>query len=109
MILFKSYHVQPILDGRKTQTRRKGKKRWNVGAVHQAQTGLFEEPFAKLKILGVREERLVAISERDVKAEGYESRGEFFQAWEIIHGGIQPRRSVWVVDFELVREEEAPE
>ena len=35
MILFQEEHVQPILDGHKTQTRRLGKKRWNVGAVHQ--------------------------------------------------------------------------
>ena len=34
MILFRPQHVGPILDGRKTQTRRLGKRRWREGAIH---------------------------------------------------------------------------
>ena len=54
MILFKPEHVQPTLTRRKTQTRRVGKRRWNVGAVHQqCRTQLYGQPFARIRILGV--------------------------------------------------------
>lgn len=111
MILFKPEHVAPILASTKTQTRRMGKKRWNVGAVHQAKTRLFGvEPFAHLRILEVRYEMLGFTSEADARAEGYATVSEFVGAFLRINGmdpaeaplpGLLKMMYVWVVRFEL--------
>lgn len=108
MILFKPEHVEPILAGRKTQTRRLGDKRWNVGMFHQARTTMFGgEPFAYLRIVAVRRERLLYISEDDARAEGYSSPAEYLAAFKRIFkiDVIPASTLVWVVCFELVKEE----
>lgn len=105
MILFKPEHVELILSGRKTQTRRMGKKRWNVGAVHQARTRMMDadSTFARLRIVAVRREMLGMMTEADARAEGYSDLGDYFGAFcRINHVG--PASSigglpVWVVEF----------
>lgn len=105
MILFKPEHVEPILSGRKTQTRRLGKKRWNVGTIHQARQTMFGEPFALLRVTAVRQEPLGDLTDGDAVREGYGTRLEYLWAfWLINRLADDPRelrRDVWVVDFEL--------
>ena len=103
MILFQPRFIEPILTGQKTQTRRKGKKRWNVGAIHQCKTEMFGEPFARVKILDVRRERLIEISPADARAEGFENSEGFWDAWAEIHGSWLTNEEVWVVEFEALR------
>lgn len=102
MILFKAEHVEPILTGQKTQTRRVGKKRWNVGSIHQARLSYYAKPFARLRILSVRQERLGNISEKDARREGYESIEEYQEVFERIYGRWIPDKIVWVIDFEVI-------
>ncbi len=106
MILFKAEHVQAILDGTKTQTRRLGKKRWNVGAVHECKTNYVGKPFARVRILAVDGERpLSDISQADVESEGYATRGDYIEAFAWINKmplGTALHCAPWVVDFELV-------
>ena len=104
MILFKPEHAPMILERRKTQTRRLGKKRWNVGAVHQARTKMFGKPFARLRILGVREDVLEAVSQEDAEREGYHCPSCYRAAFGRINDRMDPLTKVWVVDFELVEE-----
>ncbi|MBO8160600.1 MAG: ASCH domain-containing protein [Thermosipho sp. (in: Bacteria)] len=105
MILFKPEHKELILQGIKTQTRRTGKKRWKVGSIHQAKLNFKKgsKPFALLKIISVRQERLGDISEDDAKAEGYSSIQEYKEAFKRIYGFWEPDLMVWVVDFEVVQ------
>lgn len=101
MILFKPEHVPMVLDGRKTRTRRKGKKRWKVGSIRQAKTGFKKDDvFASLRILAVREERLDDITEADARAEGYASIEAYKQVFVRIYGEWTPDENVWVIDFE---------
>ena len=108
MILFKPEHMEPIINGRKTQTRRLGKKRWNVGAVHQCRTSRFTDPFARVRILTVRRERLGDMRGEDIYREGYgDEPGDYKRAWEKIYR--QPwddDLEVWVVDFRMMGEED---
>lgn len=103
MILFKKEHVEPILAGRKTQTRRTGKLRWKVGAVRQAKTAYNKDSeFAKLRIVAVRPELLGEISEADAIAEGYNSVEEYKDVFKRIYGFWDDFKVVWVIDFEKV-------
>lgn len=103
MILFKPQFIQPILKGRKTQTRRVGKKRWNVGSVHMAKTGLLcEDPFARLRITGVRRSLLGWITHEEAEKEGFDCVADFNHAWRQIHGEWSPKQEVWVIDFEVM-------
>jgi len=108
VILFKPEHVAPILAGEKTQTRRLGKKRWNVGAVHACYTRPpfakgGAEPFCRVRITGVYAQLLSDISTWEAQAEGYDNVGAFIDAWERINGKNcwSPLLAVWVVIFEV--------
>ena len=114
MLLFKPHHVPMILEGKprwKTQTRRFGKRRWRVGAVHPCATRLFDPGavFARVLILRVWPERLGAISHEDSNAEGYDTAHDFLVAFHEINRTplVAEKRvkaensEVWVVEFEL--------
>lgn len=108
MILFKPEHVGPILNGRKTQTRRLGKHRWNVGAIHQARIRMLDKDstFAHLRILDVGQEWLRSITDEDARAEGYDNGVEYIRAFERINPKAPYNPVVWVVKFEAVKEDE---
>lgn len=109
MILFRPEHVEMILSGRKTQTRRLGKRRWKVGGVHACYTRPpfakgGAEPFARVHILGVRQELLAEISDDDIHAEGYDSFPEYLKVLcDINGGGMSTTALLWVVNFEVVQ------
>jgi hypothetical protein len=108
MMLFRPEHVQLILNGTKTQTRRIWKKkRANVGSTHLAKTKMIsKEYFAKLQIQAVYQEFLDEISEADAHAEGYPSRAAYFDAFMKINhmkqGCPTLHIPVWVVGFQVV-------
>jgi len=103
-LLFKPEHVDLILSGRKTQTRRVWKKsRAKVGVVHKAKTALFSpDHFALIRITGLRRERLGDITLEDVRREGYDTLEEFKAVWVRINKTWDPELEVYVVSFELV-------
>lgn len=105
MILFRPEHVAPILEGRKTQTRRLGNKRWNEGAIHQCSTRLFDPAaiFARVRILQVWRHQLHDMTHPMVMAEGFDSHLEFRRAFFEINPGLKGDPMVWAVRFELVR------
>ena len=106
MILFRPEAVEPILEGRKTQTRRIGRRRWRVGAIHQAATRLFDRDavFAELLILRVWRHSILNTSPEEAAAEGYGSREEFLEAFFDINPTTYPGqdRRVWAVEFKVV-------
>lgn len=113
MILFMPEHVEKILSGQKTETRRLWtKQRAKVGSIHKAKTRMLStDYFALLKIERVYLERLCDISLKSIKAEGYSTREEYREVLEKAN-----KRSkfvwdddlvVWVVKFSVVEEKYA--
>ena len=106
MLLFKHHHVPLILNGDKTQTRRKWPKglRAIVGSVHECKTRLFgpgSEPFARVRILKVYRERLGDMPDEDYRKEGLYTCESFQQVWTDINGSYDSEEVVWVVEFEM--------
>ena len=111
MLLFKPEHVPMILSGKKTVTRRFWKRRRAVpGSLHQARLQLFGKPFAVLRIIEVSQERVADITKEDVRAEGYLSQQDYFNAlYEINRLRFRPvqemtefiMRICWVVRFKV--------
>lgn len=112
MILFKEQHVVPILEGRKTQTRRLwAKPRVKVGNVYQARTRMLDKnsTFAMLRVIWVRDaEPLDKISPADAWAEGYDSVAAFLAEFRKINGwtwnqvGVSDKRLI-AIEFEVVQ------
>jgi len=102
-MLFKPEHVDVILSGKKTQTRRIWKRpRAKVGSIHRAKTVLFSRQyFALIRITEVRRERLGDISIEDIHREGYQTLAGFKAEWIRINGSWDPDAEVFVVSFEL--------
>jgi len=110
MILFQEEHVEPILNGTKTQTRRIwARQRAKVGATHLAKTKMLSKDFfAKVEIVRVFQETLGDISESDAKAEGYSSVEGYLRAFKKINKltdvELQEalKSKIWVVEFKKV-------
>ena len=105
MILFKDRFIEAILTGQKTQTRRGGKKRWNVGSTHQCRTSYFSQPFAVVEIKNVRREKLGEITQKGAQAEGFETPADFLASFADINKLDDteklPDTEVWVIEFAL--------
>ena len=107
MLRFKREHVEPILAGRKRQTRRL----WPAGprvkarSLHWCTTDLNDPTarFARIRILRLWQEPLQAISQQDAAAEGFDRAEDYLAAFGRING-VDPAKpvDVWVVEFERV-------
>ncbi len=104
MMLFKLYHIDPILSGLKTQTRRTwGYARAKPGSVHLAKTELHSKQFfARLKILEVYQQRLGDMTEQDAWEEGGYTLDSYKDIFKQIYKFWDDNRTVWVVKFEVV-------
>ena len=87
MFLFTTENAKKIRQGIKTQTRRLHlRPRALPGSVHWAQRTLRPDSrFAKLKILRVWEWDGETISDEDVKAEGFNTAAEFWEAFNALN------------------------
>jgi len=115
MILFKPEHREMVLSGRKTETRRRGEKRWNVGAIHACYTKPpfargGAEPFAKVRILSVEPTTLVDTSPEAAFREGYGDVASFVSAYCRINRidtgdnlafGEALYEPIWAIRFEV--------
>lgn len=101
-----------ILAQKKTQTRRPVKPgetecRYVVGRTYAIQRGRGKKSVGRLRVLGVRRELLHELKPLDALAEGFKSREEFFTYWRELHKtGPLMEVPVWVITFELVKNED---
>jgi hypothetical protein len=104
MALFRRKHVELILQGRKTQTRRIHIHEWKLGAVYGVRIKWFGKPLAHIMVIRKFRQRLGDITAEDVAKEGYCSLQEFQRAWEEVHGqdSWNPDLVVIVYEFKVV-------
>lgn len=109
MIIFRARFIAPILDGRKTQTRRLWTRaRVKSGGIYEGRTYRAGKPFARLHVIDLWEERLGDIREEDAVKEGYSTSAEFLKDFFVIHDGKFNSRmnwldhQVWTVSFEVM-------
>lgn len=96
---FRLSHMQPILNGGKTQTTRKSipDPKVKVGArVHAA---VWEPHFADLIISSIERKRLGDFTEEDAKREGGYTLEQFRNVWKSIHGEWNDDESAYVIHF----------
>jgi len=108
-MLFKKLHVEKILRGEKTQTRRSARRRgagnYKVGRRYGVQASWMGRPTAFILITGKRLQRLDDITPEDARREGGYDLESYRAQWEKINGGRwDPDEVVWVYDFKLLLE-----
>jgi ParB family chromosome partitioning protein len=96
---FRLSHMNPILDGTKTQTSRKGipDPKIKVGATINA--AVWEPQFANLLITAIERKRLGDFTEEDAKREGGYTLKEFKEVWKNLHGEWKENEFVYVITF----------
>ena len=100
-MMFKKQHINMILEGLKTQTRRKGKMRYSVGKVYGIRCRLYDRSKHFILITRRFRERLGNISEADAQKEGYGSIANFKKVWIEINGSWNPKEIVTAYEFKL--------
>ena len=113
--------IDKVLAGEKTQTRRPVKpgdffngievygkytlkwRVWNTYAVQPARTA---KSVGRIRLTNIRKERLNRITPEDARAEGFSGRDEFVRVWKELYPKSSLLDSVYVLEFELVKEEE---
>lgn len=110
-MLFKKKHIEIILKGEKTQTRRLPGKSANykVGHVYSIRDRWFSKAQGYILITRRFRQRLGDISAGDIKKEGYRNIWEFQVAWQRIHGSWNPNDIVTCYEFKVVKKEKIQE
>lgn len=122
---FKPELLTKVLNEEKTQTRRikkpgetcelqahrsdtcvltgNNRLKWAVGREYAVAPGRGKHGQGRIKIRFIGEARACDISEGDARAEGFNSRAEFLEAWDAINGKGHREDPVWVIVFQLVK------
>jgi len=103
-MIFSQEHIDMILEGTKSQTRRKSNK-YEIGKSYSIQPGRGKPGIvgARIKITKKRREKLGDISLSDVHKEGYDSIDDFIKVVRRINGEWNPKQEMYVFDFETVK------
>ena len=97
---FPKVHVDPIVEGKKTQMSRKGvDPKIRPGKIVRAAV----THFADLKVEDVYRKRLGDFNEDDAEREGGYTLEEFKESWKELHGEWNPYEIIHIVKFRLVK------
>lgn len=120
-MIFKPEMVEKILAGQKTVTRRPVKFkmelppgapapvkveqdcRYEVGETYAVQPGRGQKAVARIRILSVSRELLLALNTLDARREGFDGGPEFAAYWTKLYGSFDPTQLVHRIEFELVQ------
>jgi len=100
---FRLKHLQPLLDGTKIQTSRKGipDPKIKVGAIFHAV--VYEPHVADFRVTSIERKKLGEFTSEDAKREGGYSLEQFKEVWKEIHGEWDDNEWVYAIRFERVK------
>jgi hypothetical protein len=98
-INFDEEYVQPILEGRKRTTIRKGIKNYPVGKVIHLTAN--DRPFGRARILKAVIKRISELTDEDAERDGFGSIEELINALKKIYGNLEDSEFVTIVHFEV--------
>lgn len=102
-LYFNEKQKKLILSGKMTKTCRAWKtSQAQVGQIKQARTKRYLPSFATLEIKGVAKEKLGTIVPTEI---GFDSSDDFKKAWLDCYLNWSDEEEVWVVKFEVVKNE----
>ena len=102
-ITFKADNIKKILEGEKTQTRRKSKNEFKLGHVYGIKANWFRKAAAYVRITRKFKQRLSDISMEDIQKEGYRNILDLRAVWIKLHGHWDPDIIVTAYEFELLK------
>ena len=102
--------VNVFADGSNQITRSQNPCRYEVGKTYAVQPVIEEGPgkgrggkeVARIRILSVSRETLLALNTRDARREGFYGAPEFATYWTKLYGSFDPNQLVDRIEFELV-------
>ncbi len=102
---FTALDKRAILEGKKNQTSTMSipDPKIRTGAIVSAVVG--EPNFANLRIVSIERKRLKYFDAGDAMHEGFRNLGEFVANWTHIYGEFDEEHLVYVIHFEVLREE----
>lgn len=98
--------MNPILNGSKVQTSRKGLPDPKVAVGNIVHAAVWEPSFADLKILSIQKKKLGDFTEEDARREGGYTLEQFKQVWKDLHGDWNNFETVTVISFEVAKTKE---
>jgi len=102
-MIFQKEHIRLILEGKKTQTRRRHVRVLKVGRVYRIQRNWYEWTDIRIVITRAFQQRLGDLTEEDAKKEGGYTIEGFRHVWEEINGSWDSNEVVWVYEFRVYR------
>jgi len=106
MPIFKPKHLNLILQGTKTQTRRISRYRLKIGKAYAVRSKMLEPAQARITITRAWKQQLRDLTPEDVHKEGFNSFKEFRQAWKEIYGSWNPDQIVTAYEFRLLTQKQ---
>jgi len=105
-LIFKREHLELILEGVKTQTRRRHKRLLKAGKIYDIKKDWYHSTGHKIKITKVYRQRLGDITPEEAQDEGGYTIEEFKDVWRRISGAWDPNEFVVVYEFKVVEQHE---
>ncbi len=101
-MIFSAAHARMVLEGRKSQTRRRVRPgetvcRWVPGRSYAVQHDRCRPAAGRLVVMSVAQQTLADLTLRDARAEGFRTRREFRDHWHALFPDMTPADRVWVL------------
>jgi hypothetical protein len=104
-LIFKKKYLSKILSGTKTATRRNSRPKVKEGRTYNLRVNYRGSLSDQIKIRKLYKQRLDEMKDEDAHKEGFNDLDGFIEAWVEIYGSWNPSKSVWVVEFIYVGNE----
>jgi len=101
-MIFRREHLDLVLAGVKTATRRRHKRPRKAGKVYTIKSSWVDYTVHRIQIDRVYEQRLEDMTEEDAEKEGGYTLEEFKEVWENIVGPWDPNEIVTVYEFHAI-------